>query len=260
MKLFTRVTVVSLIALCVVGQAVATTTDITAIPTTPGQGAAIPVGVSGDSAPGWASGSWQAPGTTKVEFYMTPTELFGHAVSIGDVASISYWTKVGNSTAQPDWYVQMYTNPYTGGEASWYGNRINAEPYFSANLSAPANTWDQFSSASGSNQLRFYDSNPGGVGYYGDYTDGFLSDLTSNATYANQSIKYFVMATGSDWASGFTGQLDGLTITLNNGDVANVNFEATAPVPEPLSMFAVAAGLSSLGVWIRKKSKAVAVV
>jgi hypothetical protein len=43
--------------------------------------------------------------------------------------------------------------------------------------------------------------------------------------YVTQPILYFSVQTASDWAVGFTGQVDGLRIQLTDSSVANVNFE-----------------------------------
>jgi hypothetical protein len=95
--------------------------------------------------------------------------------------------------------------------------------------------------------MLFYDSNRNG-GVFGTYSDPTLGILqaglftwpnnTSN-DYSNEIVSLFSLQTGSAWANGFTGQVDGLRITLNNGDVGIVNFEAQLPVaevPEPASL------------------------
>jgi len=194
------------------------------------------VGVSGDAVPGWGTGSWQANGVNYSDLYMTPMILFGRDVTIGELASISYYTKKDSlhSVDASDWFFKMYTAPYAGSPgAGWYGNRINAEPYFSENLNAPTDQWNQWGTDDGANnRLRFFDSS---TGYFGSYTDGFLSDLTSDPVYMNQTIMYMNVATGSAWAAGFEGQIDGLQIVLTDGSIAAVDFEAAA-VPEPASL------------------------
>jgi hypothetical protein len=193
-------------------------------------------GIPNDSAPGFAYGSIASGGTNKTDMEFTPQTLFGHDVSLGDISSISYWTKTGsNHTVSPqDWSLVIYTKPYAGDKssASWYGERIGAEPYFSVNLNDPANTWNEWSTNSSQNQLRFYESTAGAPNAnFGTYTDPtwstFLSDtpLSGVSTYSSHDVQSLSLQTGSAWASGFTGQVDGLQITLNDGSVANVNFE-----------------------------------
>lgn len=206
--------------------------------------------VFGDYPDGWGTGSWAAGGTGVVEVYFTPEMLFGKPVKIGDIKSVSFYTKKGSTHTNPDsagdWFFTIYTTPFAGG---WYGFRISAEPYFSENLTDPANQWNRWSSDQGSNWLRFYVSGMSGAstGYFGSYTDLHLEDFKNQVIdgrkMADQTIEYFRMATATAWASGFTGQLDGLTITLTDGSVARVNFE---PVPEPGSLV----GLVSLGLLV----------
>jgi hypothetical protein len=43
--------------------------------------------------------------------------------------------------------------------------------------------------------------------------------------YALQDVLYWSVQTGSDWAAGFTGQVDGYTIELYDGSIAQINFE-----------------------------------
>ena len=225
--------------------------NLTLLPNNPVAVGSGTLGIDGDSPAAWGSGSWEANGSTKSQFYFTPQQLFGESnVTIGDLSSISYFTKTSSDLtgANPvgDWYVQIYTTPYTGGAASWYGDRITAEPYQSKGLSVTPNDWTMFQSNTGTNQLRFYNAVGG---YFGSYTDGFLSDLSAN--YGSHTIKYITMGTGSDWAAGFTGQLDGLNIQLKNGNNANVNFEA---VPEPGVLSLISSfGVCGAGLFFKKR-------
>jgi hypothetical protein len=197
-------------------------------------------GVSGDYAPGFSSGSLKSDGVDKTDTYFTPETLFGHSVTLGEISSMSYWTKKGDTHAvnPADWYLTIYTNPYDGdvSSASWYGDRIGTEPYYSENISDPANTWNNWTTDGSSNKLRFFESTAGAPGAtFGSYTDPDWATFVngsalSNDPYAGHSVQFFSVQTGSAWAAGFEGQVDGLTITLTNGDVANVNFEAVYPV------------------------------
>jgi hypothetical protein len=223
----------------------ATTTTITALPVANSIG-------STDYASGFAPGSWQGNATVagqKSEYYVSPQTLFGITgdVTIGQLSSISYWTEKATDhiTVPGDWFIIIYTqkDDTLSPHGSWYGNRINSEPYFSQNLTETAGTWTQWVTGGPSNKLRFFDSTGG---YFGSYTDGFLSDLTSNAAYKDQKILCFSVQTGSGWANGFTGLVDGLSITRTNGDVGQVNM-----VPEPATVALL--GLGALSLLRRKR-------
>lgn len=51
-------------------------------------------------------------------------------------------------------------------------------------------------------------------------------------TYETDDVWFMAISTGSGWASGFEGQVDGVTVTLTDGSVATIDFEA---VPAPAS-------------------------
>jgi hypothetical protein len=56
------------------------------------------------------------------------------------------------------------------------------------------------------------------------------------------------LQTGSAWAQGFSGLVDGLTLTLKDGEVARFDLSdgAAAVVPEPESMALMFVGLAGL--------------
>ncbi|PHQ82829.1 MAG: hypothetical protein COB69_00630 [Phycisphaera sp.] len=224
-----------------------------------------PIGVFGDAAPGFGTGSFQANGATKTAINMSPEILFGSGASftIDDIANISFWTKQTVLPSDPGTYLNWYLEIYTATEAdgqddSWYRKRINFEPYFSPDLSdanQPANSWVQWSTDASANQLRVFDANRGASGsVFGTYTDPFLTDLQAGpvnwstfnaaysstpATYETDSVWFMAISTGSGWASGFDGQVDGVTVTLTNGQIATIDFEAI-PAPGAASLFALA--------------------
>jgi hypothetical protein len=225
-----------------------TTTNLTVLPAMlPATGVAVSTAtitpVAMDAAPGFAYGSFaHNGGAAKSEIYLTPQSLFGRDIKIGDIVSISYWTKgVAQTGSQLDWALAIYTKPYSGdlSTPAWYGDRYGAEPYFSWDLNAPASTWNQWSSDTGDNQLRFYESTQGAPGAnFGGYTDPFWSTFKTSSALssqprAGQDVLFISIQTGSAWSSGFTGKLDGLRVELTDGSVANVNFEpyvvATSP-------------------------------
>lgn len=219
----------------------ASTTNLIITPTSPVYDSNNVVGVSGDSAPGFPTGSLASDGTGKTDMYFTPNSLFGRDVTLGEVSKISYWTKKGTThVVDPaDWFLTIYTKPYAGdaSSATWYGDRIGSEPYFSENLTDPINTWNNWTTDGSTNKLRFFESTAGATGAtFGSYTDPDWATLISgNALsgdpYAGHDILSFSVQTGSAWADGFTGQVDGLRIELSDGSVANVNFESGVLTP-----------------------------
>lgn len=219
-----------------------TTTALTVLPTTPVFDANNVVGVANDAAPGFASSSFASDGTGKTDMYFTADVLFGREITLGEILSISYYTKKGTThVVDPaDWYLAIYTKPYFNDAStpSWYGARIGSEPYFSASLNDPAGTWNQWTTYGVDNKLRFFESTAGATGAnFGTYTDPDLATLltlpsltgsggtTGGKPYAEQELLSLSVQTGSAWADGFTGQLDGLRIELTDGSVATINFE-----------------------------------
>lgn len=220
-----------------------TTTNLVVVPNSPIFDENNVVGVSGDFAPGFASGSFASDGSGKTDIQFSPQSFFGRDVSIGEIKSMSYYTKTGAThTVDPrDWFVNIYTKPYVGDVSTptWYGDRIGTEPYFSESLSDPANTWNQWNTVIGNNQLRFFESTAGAPGAtFGSYTDPHwdafkAGNALSGQPYAGHQVLYFAIQTGSAWANGFTGQLDGFRMELLDGSVVTVNFETCNQVSIP---------------------------
>ena len=223
---------------------VATTTNLVVRPGSPTIATNNVVGVAGDAATGYAGGSFASDGSGKTDIYFTPQLLFGRDITLGEIASMSYWTKKGTTHAAnaADWYIAIYTKKYAGqaDTSNWYGARIGSEPYFSASISDPANTWNEWTTGGLSNVLRFFESTAGATGAnFGSYSaphwPAFVAGNTltgpdgGGAPMATQQLLSFSLQTATGWANGFTGQLDGLRIQLTDGSVATVNFEENLP-------------------------------
>ncbi|MBE0566353.1 MAG: right-handed parallel beta-helix repeat-containing protein [Krumholzibacteria bacterium] len=208
-----------------VGRTTAVVADLEATPTGAYFWDGTPaLGVDDDAAPGFAPGAVEA-NLDWVKYGFDPETVFGRPVNVGELHSISYYTKKGtlHTVDAGDWFFQLYTDPYDGSPgATWYGNRINAEPYFSETLTETAGEWTRWQTDAGQpNRLRFFDSSSG---YLGSYTDGFLADLTADPALAAQPIMIVDLGTATSWGVGFDGRLDGLTVELVSGEIATLDF------------------------------------
>jgi uncharacterized repeat protein (TIGR01451 family) len=228
---------IAVLAFACIAVSAQTVTNTVVTPTSPGVFDSNHVtGVIGDSAPGFAGGSLASDGIAKTDMYFTPEALFGRAVTITEVAKISYWTrKPTTHTPEPiDWALILYTKPYAGDVSSptWYGDRIGSEPYYAISLTDPGNTWNKWSTDGANNRMRFYESTDGAPGAnFGTYGDpdwaAFKSgNALSGSPYGGHAILFFSIQTGSGTAAGFFGQVDGARIELTDGSIATINFEA----------------------------------
>ncbi|GAB3672181.1 PEP-CTERM sorting domain-containing protein [Salinisphaera aquimarina] len=216
------------------------------------------IGVNGNAAPGFATGSFQANGSTRTEINIGANELFGGSpVTIGDLAALSFWTNQAPQSTPVNWYVNVYTLKDDLNDDGFYGRRLNFEPIYADNRNEQDNVWTQWSTDGTENRLRVFDANRGDSGpVFGTHTDPFLSDLTSGPVnwsdyssayedalvdYRDEEISYISIATGSGWADGFSGLIDGFGIDWRDGNgglnSSSINLEAAggAPVgvPEP---------------------------
>ncbi len=184
------------------------------------------LGLDGEYASGFDPGALQANVTAAdaekyTKYGLSPEVIFGRPVHVAELHSISYFTSKDtehNMGNEPDWFVQMYTN---GTAHGWYGERINSEPYFSESIVETPGQWTRWQTSAGqNNRLRFFDSNID----LGGYDDGFLQEMATDPYYGPQTLMLFGLATGSGWAEGFEGMVDGLTIELVSGEIATFNF------------------------------------
>lgn len=177
----------------------------------------------------------QAPGTSasvghKNQYYLGGTQLRseGGVPTLGDIRSIEYDTKKLGDANSPDWYVQIYTMPYAGSPGStWYGNRIQSEPYLALNKSAPAGDWNTWSTDPGVNELQWGDSSSGDFGAkQGAWSTLQTTELlgSSTETYAEQEILYFTIGTASGWGQAFTGEIAPIKVNWTNGCQTIIHF------------------------------------
>lgn len=153
--------------------------------------------------------------------------MFGYSVTVGDIASVSYWTNKPGDSSTPDWSLYIYTVKQTG-DTHFYHSRLTAEPYLTStpSIDDPANAWAEWSTGGGAtNTLQFYDLNRNGNVNYaldnptlaqiqnggGSYTWAGTG-MTNN--YNPEVVEYFSLQTAMSWGYGFNGLVDGLTINL----------------------------------------------
>ncbi len=196
------------------------------------------------------SGSWRAGGVGKTWIDIDISSL--GAFTVGDIESISWHTKQGTGSPDLFWYLSMYTyDANDAQDAGWYTHRLTAEPIYANNKNVDASGWTEWTTDAGPNQLTFHDGNRTNQGFYGaptladiqagslDWADFANSGSGDVINYADDLVMLLRIETGSGWAAGFDGYLDGITVTLKSGLTVTIDLEA---VPAPH-----AAGLGLLG-------------
>jgi hypothetical protein len=204
----------------------------------------VPRAVEGDAAPGWGTGSLQGPASGKSNFHLMfdneLVDLFGagHNLTVGDLASISLWTK----STDHNWWFTIYTMPQGDGQdsASWYDSRLHAYP------GAVTPDWTEWNTST-AGELLFNDTKRG---LYSMSLSALAGGTTSH-NYSAETIRMLTIQSDSGW-DGFEGQIDGLTIKLNDGSVGKVNFE----VPDTgMTLSLLGLSVAGLGALRRKFSR-----
>ncbi|HQN49269.1 MAG TPA: invasin domain 3-containing protein, partial [Caldisericia bacterium] len=186
-------------------------------------------------------GSWKYERRTDKFEVFFPTYDLGE-ITIDDIQTIKFHTNKPlptNNENPYNFYLVIYTKPDGINDNNWYGYRLIAEPYYSENINAPADSWIEWTTDSGSsNHLRFYD--PDTTGSYGSYTDPFLQNIQqgpinwkiyyngypeTNIDYGSEKILWFSFQTGSGWTNNFDGYLDGIIINFKNGNSLTIDLE-----------------------------------
>ena len=206
-----------------------------------------PIGsYAGGGAPGFGDSSFysnvqgSAAGGPRdyTAFRMSPKDIFGMSnVTISDLSAISYYTKW---VSDLDWQLKIYTEGEEVGD--WYGYRFNfTRPSFGDsewNLSGTDDTGNLRVSDIATKTTGGSTTVPG---------TGLLTDLDANFGSKNILFIDIIASYATDSPPSYS-YLDGVTISLDNGDVANMNLV----VPVPGAVLLGILGLSVAGIKLRK--------
>ena len=207
----------------------------------PAQGPPIGVEVAGPTGFGsssfWSNvqGSAAGGGRDYTSLRLSPKDIFGMSdVTVGQLSSISYWTKQQFSTNDLAWQVKIYTE---GDPGNWYG--VNIE------LTKPTYSDTDWHLNSTDDNLNIYKTVLKDTGF-DDLDAGTFADAV--AEYGTEKILFIDVIAG--WASTSPpvySYLDGVTLELTTGDTAAMNL-----VPEPTTICLLGLG----GLALRRKRRA----
>jgi len=207
-------------------------------------------GVVGDSPTGWGGQCWQGPPTGKTNFYLTTADIqaaFGDPnLELGDIAKISFHTKRDSADASDKlFFLNLYTVP-TGSDdsASWYKSRLLMDPDFGHGTdSREFDIWQLWSSDDGesaTNQLKIADTGRNG------FNEALLGDvgtwIINGRDYTSELFGLLAIGTNSG-DNGNNTYVDGLTITLVNGDTGEFDMQVLVPLPSAAGMSLAGLGL-----------------
>ena len=216
---------------------------------------------SDKNAYGGAGTSWrfQKPLTgaadEKFEFYLPFTaddakdkaaglaEISAHLgkVTVADIASIKLHSR-RNDAASRDFMMVVYTVPHTTpteNDASWYARRLHASLEWADSLNAPASTWNTFSTATGTNALRFWDFRKSNIDAGEQPSNNYFSledmqkgavtptGVTGARDYRTEQVRYISFSSDSSAAS-FDGSIDGIEVVLKNGKGVSIDLAGDA--------------------------------
>lgn len=207
--------------------------------------------------PGPAAGgsvSYPTPGANPRLLF--PVEA---GVTIGDIVSISWDTKrpSGTSATEPDWFLDVFTQPDGVNDAAWYGRNfdfIAGSGDDNSDFQAGAwNTWVA-NGAGGSAEgipVKFFDNDD--PGFPPQYIDLSAPDnsLSGSDDILSEEVWFLALGTATNY-DGFDGLIDNFRFSYRGADEVQtvvVDFEADADsqsVPEPMTGL-VGSAIAALG-------------
>lgn len=142
-------------------------------------------------------------------FRVSPQAIFGHSVKLGDIVSMSYYTNNIDSTI--DWRYTIYTKPTgTNDFKTWCHTRVESN----LNPTSVKGEWHKWSTDS----MLFTINRTGALVYNSTW------NTATSGEYASNEINYFDLILGANSGGGTgTSQLDGVTIKLANGEIAEID-------------------------------------
>ncbi len=192
---------------------------------------------------GYGSSSyWSNPSEKYTAFRMSPKDIFGmSAVTMSDLASVSYWTKnteAGNP-AFSDWQLKIYTE---GDSGHWYGKRFMFD-----RPSNPNTNWTQSSTTTlGVKWI----ANKITGNYWITPSSSTDTLLGLGSSYGSENIMFMdIIASCNSGCLPVKSYLDGVNVALTNGDSATMNLT----VPEPDTLALMLLGMVGLGASVRRR-------
>jgi predicted ribosomally synthesized peptide with SipW-like signal peptide len=183
----------------------------------------------------WGSGSWRNDSGKHGRLYFAGQFSDFHSLpefTVDEIDEIRYHTKKSQSYSDEtsDFFLLIYTTTDSvSNPDDWYGRRLTALPHEAASRDAPAGQWNEWSTASGTNQLQFYDSarqasSDGNLYTLQEIQSGSVSwdGGSESEDYGPQTVK--TLAVAADNVS-FDSRIDAVKLSLTTGDTLVVDLE-----------------------------------